>query len=304
MNPNKPGRKLEDLLKEHGVEDQKENDVVLEIELNKVHANPNQPRKIFDQDKIEALAISIKQNGLLQPIVVKTYGDGYMIIAGERRYRAYQQLNEKTIPAIIRQFEERKVLEVALIENIQRENLNPIEEAKAYQYMVEKSNYKHHEIALKVGKSRTHIANILGLLTLPEKIKTLVEQGKLSMGHARALSKLSSEKKIIALAEKVILEDLSVRDIEKLTQSQKKKAPLNQDKPFLKETSLLKKKFKTEVKVTAKSITFKTDEQNIQFLIESLLKWPIHSTKSSKQKNHMRAVATRGKSLEVVQKSF
>jgi ParB family transcriptional regulator, chromosome partitioning protein len=272
MNPNKPARKLEDLLKEHGVDEQKESDLVLEIELNKVYPNPNQPRKLFDQDKIEALAISIKQNGLLQPIVVKAYGDGYMIIAGERRYRAYQQLNEKTIPAIIRQFEERKVLEVALIENIQRENLNPIEEAKAYQYMVEKSQYKHHEIALKVGKSRTHIANMIGLLTLPEKVKTLVELGKLSMGHARALSKLSSEKKIITLAEKIISEDLSVRDIEKLTQSQKKKAPLNQEKPFLNETLLLTKKFKTEVKVSAKSITFKTDVHTIQWLIESLLK--------------------------------
>lgn len=219
-------RTLNDLIIEHKV-DEANIEVVQEIDTNLIKTNPDQPRKFFDVDKIEELALSIKQHGLLQPIILKKVNEEYVIIAGERRFQACLQLNLKKIPSIIRQIQDKKIPEISLIENIQREDLNIIEEAKAYRDIIEKYGYKQHELALKVGKSRSHIVNILGLLRLPEEVLKMVEKNVISMGHARAISKLENKDLMIKNANLVILKDLSVRELENLLNKNKMKREIS-----------------------------------------------------------------------------
>ncbi|MDO8353802.1 MAG: ParB/RepB/Spo0J family partition protein [Aestuariivirga sp.] len=187
----------------------------LPIEL--LHSNPNNPRKQFKEEELEDLSKSIREKGLLQPIVVRQRGDGeYEIVAGERRWRASQRAGLHELPVLIRDLSDGETLEIALIENIQRSDLNPLEEARAYGQLLEQFSYTQQQLADSVGKSRSHIANTLRLLTLPESVRAYIEDGKLTAGHARTLVATDSP---ADLANKIISLGLSVREAETLTRS-------------------------------------------------------------------------------------
>ncbi|MCI8805655.1 MAG: ParB/RepB/Spo0J family partition protein [Clostridiales bacterium] len=185
--------------------------VVIEADINKIEPNKNQPRTSFDEEKIAELAESIKEIGIVQPIVVKKNGDFFMIIAGERRWRAARKAGLKTIPVIIREYDEAEALEASLIENIQRENLNPLEEAFTYKKFYDEFNFNQETIAKKVGKSRTAVTNSMRLLNLDKRVQNFLKENKLSGGHARALLSISNGDLQFEAAEKVIEESLSVR---------------------------------------------------------------------------------------------
>ena len=228
------------------------NEEIVELNLDDLRPNPYQPRKVFDDEALNELSESIKEHGVFQPIIVKKSIKGYEIIAGERRYRASKLAGLKTIPAIIRDFTDSQMMEIALLENLQRENLNVIEEAIAYKSMIENLDLTQEQLSKRVGKSRSHITNILGLLRLPKEVQKQVIQGNITMGHARMLSKLEDNDKIIELANKIVKESLTVRDIEDLGTEEKKKKPI-----IKKETSneykyveeMLRDKLDTKVKI-------------------------------------------------------
>ena len=192
------------------------------VNINKVEPNKEQPRKNFDEDALQELADSIKQFGLLQPILVQDKGEYYEIIAGERRWRAAKLAGLKEVPVIIRNYSSQEIVEISLIENIQREDLNPIEEAQAYKRLLTEFNLKQDEVATKVSKSRASITNSLRLLKLDPRVQKMLEQEMISTGHARALLAISNKDKQYEIAQKVFDEKLSVRDIEKLVKDLKK----------------------------------------------------------------------------------
>lgn len=201
-----------------------------DLPLAEVRPNPYQPRKNFDEKKLSELAESIKENGVLQPIIVRRSVGGYEIIAGERRCRASQLAGQATIPAIIRQFDESQMMEVAILENLQREDLTPLEEAQAYEMLQKNLGLTQEEVSKKMGKSRPYITNYLRLLTLPQKTKGLLQRGELSMGQARTLLGLKDKDRIDELAKRVVKEGMPVRKVEALVakmnelgQKQKKK---------------------------------------------------------------------------------
>jgi ParB family transcriptional regulator, chromosome partitioning protein len=189
--------------------------VELRLEVSKIRPNPRQPRQSFDEAGLDELARSLKTQGLLQPVVVRPLADGrFELVAGERRWRAAQRAGIHKIPAVIRDVPDEKLLELALIENLQREELNAIEEAEAYRILVDDLQLTHGDVAERVGKQRTTIANALRLLNLPVAVKDMVRGGLLSMGHARALLALEDRKTIEALAQRIVAEGLSVREVE------------------------------------------------------------------------------------------
>lgn len=192
---------------------------IVEINIDEIRSNPYQPRKTFNDESINELAQSIKEHGVLSPIIVKKSIKGYELVAGERRTKASKVAGKKTIPAIIREFNDDEMMEIALIENVQRENLNPIDEAKGYDAIISKTGMTQEVLATKFGKSRSYITNLLGLLRLPNTVKKYVENNEISMGHARVLSKIDDVDKINELALKIIKEGLSVREIEHLVSS-------------------------------------------------------------------------------------
>lgn len=196
------------------------NEEIVKIAIEDLRPNPYQPRKTFKDDSLSELAESIKEHGVFQPIIVKKGIKGYEIIAGERRYRASKMAGLEKIPAIIRNFTDEQMIEIALLENIQRENLNAIEEALAYRQMIERLSLTQEELARKVGKSRSHVTNMLGLLNLPAEIQELVAKEKLTMAHARVLSKLESNEQIIDMAGKIIANQLPVHDVEGLVKQE------------------------------------------------------------------------------------
>lgn len=192
---------------------------VVELDIEELRPNPYQPRRVFDEQALEELAASIKEHGVFQPIIVKKSIKGYEIIAGERRFRASKLAGKKTIPAIVRNFTDEQMMEIALLENLQREDLTVIEEAVAYQKMQTALNLTQEELATKVGKSRSHITNILGLLRLPENVQRMILNHELTMGHARVLSKLEDPEKIREIATKIVEENLTVRATEELLEA-------------------------------------------------------------------------------------
>ncbi len=244
---------------------------VLELSLNKIQSNPYQPRYVFDSAKIDELAKSIKEHGVFQPIIVKKVGNVYNIVSGERRYKACLKLGMDTIPAIVRNYEKDKVIEIALVENLQRENLTPVEEAKAYRQIMRELDYTQAELGKKVGKSRPYITNILGLLNLPDDVLDLVDQGKISMGHARVLSKLSDLNKIRAIAKLIVDKGLSVRQVEELASEEKKNKEIKK-KPRSTEyksyEQSFKKKYKGTLKVNENKITINLKDKD---LVKSIL---------------------------------
>lgn len=215
---------------------------IIEVSLEELRANPYQPRKVFDEEALQELANSIKEHGVFQPIIVKKSIKGYEIIAGERRVRASKLAGLETVPAIVRNLDDTQMMEIALLENLQRENLSAIEEAIAYKTMIEKLNLTQEELSNKIGKSRSHITNMLGLLRLPEEVQNMVNSNQLTMGHARALSKLEDEDKIIHLAHDIVDNKVSVRKVEYQTGTEEKKN-------------------KIDKKVTEKQLEFKYAEE-------------------------------------------
>lgn len=189
---------------------------ILEIPLSKIERNPNQPRTEFHEDKLADLISSIQEKGIIQPLVVRQKGDKYEIVVGERRFLAAKKLKLSVIPAIIRKADDEESLELAIIENIQRSNLNPIEEARAYEQLMSKYTLTQEAVAGKVGKSRESVANMLRLLKLSNEIQRFVLDEKISMGHARALLSLEHADKQRDIARRIIAQRLSVRDVEKL----------------------------------------------------------------------------------------
>ena len=187
---------------------------IIELNVDELMSNPYQPRKVFDEESLNELASSIKEHGVFQPIIVRKSIKGYNIIAGERRVKASKLVGLTKIPAIIKDFSDEEMMQVALLENLQREDLSAIEEAKAYKSIIESLRLTQDELAKKLGKSRSHITNMLGLLRLPQNVQNMVLYNKISMGHARVLSKLENHEQIEELANRIIDENLSVRDIE------------------------------------------------------------------------------------------
>ena len=185
------------------------------IPLDDITVNPYQPRGRFDPERMREMVQSVREMGLVQPILVRPQGDKYQIVAGERRFRAAKEAGLKSIPAVIREIDDREMLEIALIENLQREDLNPVDEAEAYRVLHERYEMTQAEIAERVGKNRSTVANTMRLLRLPEEIRRSVSRGTLSMGHARAMLSLDSRQQQIHLAREIETRNLSVRDVEK-----------------------------------------------------------------------------------------
>lgn len=192
---------------------------ITNVKISELRSNPYQPRQVFKEEALQELADSIKEHGVFQPIIIKKSIKGYEIIAGERRVKASQIAGLDEIPAIIRDFTDEEMMEIALLENLQRENLNPIEESRAYKKLIETLNITQEDLAKRLGKSRSYITNMIGLQTLPETIQNLISDSKMSMGHARVLSKLENEEQQKALADKIIQDGMSVRELENLTKS-------------------------------------------------------------------------------------
>ncbi len=263
-----------DEIEETIVDEAKKNNEVVDLPLSELRPNPYQPRKIFDDEALNELAASIKTNGVFQPIIVKKTIKGYDIVAGERRYRASKKAGLTTIPAIIKDFSDEEMMNIALLENLQREDLTAIEEANAYKVMIENSNITQEELASKVGKSRSHITNILGLLKLPKSVQDMVLYNKISMGHARVLSKLEDKDQVEELAEKVIKEDLTVRELESLSNKEelKRSTPINRVKKENEYSSvehMLKEKLGTKVKINNNKITIGfTNVQDLNRILE------------------------------------
>mgnify|MGYP003526704807 FL=1 len=186
------------------------------VAVSKLIVNPFQPRKIFNEEALQELAESIKEHGIIQPIVVRKKEKKYEIIAGERRFRAAKLAGLKEVPAIVKEMTEQQMMEVAILENLQREDLTPIEEAEAYSSLIENLNFTQDALAKRLGKSRPHIANHIRLLQLPEDVRKLMNEGVLSMGHGRALLGLKNKGRIAEVAQKVIAQSLNVRQLESL----------------------------------------------------------------------------------------
>lgn len=207
-------------------------DKVLYIDINDIKPNAEQPRKTFDKEKISELSQSIIEHGIIQPLVVRKSGKHYEIVAGERRWRAAREAELSVVPCIVRQFSDEENMLVAIIENMQREDLNPIEEAMGLEQMISAYGMTQEEVSKSVSKSRPYITNTLRLLKLPEEIKALVSEGKISTGHARALITVKNKTKQEELCKKIIKDGISVRDVERLTSEEKKtrKKPLKRVK--------------------------------------------------------------------------
>ncbi|CCF07349.1 ParB/RepB/Spo0J family partition protein [Bacillus velezensis] len=231
-------------------------ETVEEIKISELRPNPYQPRKQFDDESLAELKESIIQHGILQPIIVRKSLKGYDIVAGERRYRAAKLAGKETVPAIVRDLSESLMREIALLENLQREDLSPLEEALAYDSLLKHLDLTQEQLAKRLGKSRPHIANHLRLLTLPESIQNLIAEGTLSMGHGRTLLGLKNKNKLEPLVKKVVEEQLNVRQLEQLIQQlnnnvpreTKKKEPV-QDVVLKERESYLQNYFGTTVNI-------------------------------------------------------
>ncbi|NLI15965.1 MAG: ParB/RepB/Spo0J family partition protein [candidate division Zixibacteria bacterium] len=230
---------------------------IFDIEITRIKPNPYQPRRKFDDAKIAELAESIKQKGLIQPIVLRRFGDDYEVVVGERRLRAAQSLGLEKIPAIVyEEVSKQEMMELALVENIQRESLNPIEEAEAYRILIQECGITQTEVADRVGKDRSSIANTIRLLGLPEKLRQMVADETISEGHARVILAVPGEKEKIELALKAVKEGLSVRDLEHIVYGQPRKTRRQQKKILSAELSAVEEAFKKKLrtKVTIKPL--------------------------------------------------
>ena len=269
----KLGRRFSDLLEEN-VLDLLENEQVLELSLEDIKPNTDQPRSVFDDETMENLAQSIREHGVMQPVIVKPLNQGYMLVSGERRVRAAKLAGLQTIPAIVRDYNVKHIPELALIENLQREDLTPIEEAIALQTILKRLDITHGELAKKIGKSRVYVTNMVGLLHLPLTVIESVNHGLITMGHARALSKLRDQSTILKLHEKLIREQLTVRELESLIRNLTKKHKQTVSNFTLQDAKkqlshVLTDEFKFKLSKT--HLTFRFDnEEELKMLIDLL----------------------------------
>ena len=261
---------------EQNVYDTATNEEIVNIKLDELRPNPYQPRKKFDDGALGDLAASIKEHGIFQPIIVKKSIKGYEIIAGERRVRASKLAGLSEVPAIVRNLNDEQMMEIALLENLQRENLNAIEEAIAYDSMIKKLEITQDELSKKVGKSRSHVTNILGLLRLPKEVQNMIANNQISMGHARVLSKLNDEEKIIELANEIVHNKIPVRSLEEDTNKMDRKIKIkrkehvdNNDYKYVEE--LLRDKLDTKVKIKDKKLQISfTNTADLNRILEVL----------------------------------
>lgn len=255
-----------DTFEDNIMESAKESDIV-QIPVSEIRPNPFQPRKSFDQEALDELAASIKNYGVFQPIIVKKSIKGYDLVAGERRLRASKLAGLETIPAIVKDFTDDEMREIALLENLQRENLTSIELAWAYKGIIDSLHIRQEDLAAKIGKSRSHVTNTLGLLRLPNEVQDMVLDNKLSMGHARVLSKMDDNNKVEELANKVVKDNISVRDLEDISSKEDipKKVPVNRvvkpDNQYKYIENELRDILGTKVKVENKKIEIFFDSQ-------------------------------------------
>lgn len=250
---------------------------IIELDINELRSNPYQPRKNFDEVSLNELADSIKEHGVFQPIIVKKTIKGYEIVAGERRTKASTRAGKTTIPAIVKDFTDAQMMEIALLENLQREDLSAIEEAFAYKNIIDNLNITQEELGKRLGKSRSHVTNILGLLRLPLEVQDMVLQKEISMGHARVLSKLDDNEKIINLAKDIIDNNLSVRALEKIVNPKEdeeevvKKEEIQVLKEYTQLESYMKYKLGTKVNITNKKIEIiYMNDEDLKRIIELL----------------------------------
>ena len=263
------GRGLEELFNSENLELEKiesrimegaTKDEIVEINLSELRSNPYQPRKIFDEEALKELSDSIKVYGVFQPIIVKKSSRGYDIMAGERMAKASKMAGLTTIPAIVRDFSDEQMMQIALLENLQRENLTAIEEATAYKDIIAALQITQDDLARKLGKSRSHITNMLGLLKLPLEVQDMILKNEISMGHARVLSKLENVSDITELSDKIVKDNLSVRELESMVDStykrnveiKKKPKKVTSEYKYIEEA--LENKLGTKVKVTNNKI--------------------------------------------------
>lgn len=251
------------------------------VSLEKIHPNPNQPRVHFDEEELQELADSIREHGVLQPLLVRKDGDGYQIIAGERRYQASKIAEIKEVPVIVKDVDETEVLALALIENLQRSDLNPIEEARGYRQLIDASGMTQEALSKAVSKSRSAITNALRLLDLPESVQTMLFEGKLTAGHARAILAVPYEDARIKLAEKVVKDGLSVRATEHLAPlfsvtEEPKRTKVITPQSYKRAARILRQAFNTNVRVKNTrgknkiEIEFK-DEEELASILERMV---------------------------------
>jgi ParB family chromosome partitioning protein len=230
---------------------------VVEVKINKIRPNQFQPRRSFDEEKLGELAESIREHGVIQPIVIRKKGEVYEIVAGERRWRASQRVGLTSIPAVIKEYDDTEMMQIALIENLQREDLNPIEEAMAYRQLMDEFNFTQEMLSQKIGKSRSVIANSVRLLTLPEELQQMISNSLLSSGHARALVAIGDPEKQLKMAREIINNGLTVRDVEKKAKEEQKAVKIRfkssrglKESPFVLEVEeKLKRSLGTKVKI-------------------------------------------------------
>ena len=247
------GRGLDAIFATENVEIVTDNDKIVEIALDEIKKNPYQPRTYFNEEKLNELKESIEKNGLLQPIIVKKAVKGYYIIAGERRYRAFELLGRKEIPAIIKEMTDEEMMVFAVLENLQREDLSALEESESYKNLMDKMSLTQEELAKKLGKSRPYIANSLRLLKLPIEIKNKLEQGLISVAHARTLLSLKTKKTMVEVCDLVIERKMSVRELEeyvvKLLKPKEVKKTKAKDIFIEEQENILKKRLGTSVTI-------------------------------------------------------
>ena len=232
------------------------------ININQIDPNRKQPRRKFDEEKLDELAESIKEHGIIEPLVVKKNGNRYQIIAGERRWRAARKANLKEIPVVIGDFSDREIMEVALIENIQREDLNPIEEAMAYQSLINEYDLRHEEVAERVSKSRVTITNSLRLLQLDERVQDMLIGGELTSGHARSLLSVNDKEHQFEIAKKIVDDKLSVREVEKLIRELSSPGKTKKTKKEIKNQADYKEYEKKLITLTGTKVEVKVSGDN------------------------------------------
>ena len=262
------GQNIDSFINDISEGDQRHTEGAVEIAIDNIRPNPYQPRKAFDEQGLEELAASIKENGVFQPVLVRESLGSYELVAGERRLRASKLAGKTRIPAIVVSFDDKQMMEVSLLENIQRKDLTPIEEASAYEQLIRKFGYTQEELAKRLGKSRTNVTNQLRLLNLPDKVKKMVDEGRLSYGQARTLLAVTDEEEMLKIAEKTVKEGLSVRQLEKLcSKPNKTKKPVQVTvDPFVEDVrTRMQRKFGTKVEIQNRSIIIRyndTDDLN------------------------------------------
>ena len=242
---------------------------IMQVRLDELRSNPYQPRKVFDQTALMELASSIKEHGVFQPIIIKRSIKGYEIVAGERRAKASRIAGRETIPAIVRDFNDQEMMEIALLENLQREDLNPIEEAMAYQNLMDAKGLSHEQLASRIGKSRSYVTNMVGLMNLPDSVKELVIARKISATHARTLSKIKDQAKVEEMADRIINEGLTTAAIEELAQdktvekrNKMERRETEENKTYKYVQDLLCEKLSTKVRIRGTKIEINFQDLN------------------------------------------